>query len=92
VPVVDPSVREAVADHLGHRLGILVAVELGLSNSKLEGLNSETRLINHSGCGHDSAAAVIAMIYLYRGGDHRVATHGKERRTNSFELRRGRSH
>jgi len=51
-----------------HRGGILAAVELGLSNSKLEGLNSKIRLINHRGYGHHSAAAVIAMIYLCCGG------------------------
>ena len=47
---------------------ILAAIELGLSNSKLEGLNSKIRLINHRGYGHHSAAAVIAMIYLCCGG------------------------
>ena len=47
---------------------ILSAVELGLSNSKLEGLNSKIRLINHRGYGHHSATAVIAMIYLCCGG------------------------
>ena len=47
---------------------ILAAVELGLSNSKMEGLNSKIRLINHRGYGHHSAAAVIAMIYLCCGG------------------------
>ncbi len=47
---------------------ILAAVELGLSNSKLEGLNSKVRLINHRGYGHHSAAALIAMIYLCCGG------------------------
>lgn len=47
---------------------ILAAVELGLSNSKLEGLASKIRLINHRGYGHHSAAAVIAMIYLCCGG------------------------
>lgn len=47
---------------------ILAAVELGLSNSKLEGLNSKIRLINHRGYGHRSAAALIAMIYLCCGG------------------------
>jgi transposase len=47
---------------------ILAAVELGLSNSKLEGINSKIRLINHRGYGHHSAAAVIAMIYLCCGG------------------------
>lgn len=51
-----------------HRDGILAAVELGLSNSKLEGLNSKIRLINHRGYGHHSAAAVIAMIHLCCGG------------------------
>ena len=43
---------------------ILSAVELGLSNSRLEGLNSKIRLINHRGYGHRSAAALISMIYL----------------------------
>lgn len=51
-----------------HRAGILSAIDLGLSNSKLEGLNSKTRLINHRGYGHHSAAALIAMIYLCSGG------------------------
>ena len=51
-----------------HRDGILAAVELGLSNSKLEGLNSKIRLINHRGFGHHSPAALISMIYLCCGG------------------------
>ena len=51
-----------------NRERILAAVEIGLSNSKLEGLNSKVRLINHRGYGHHSAAALIAMIYLCCGG------------------------
>jgi transposase len=51
-----------------HHQQILAAVELGLSNSKLEGLNSKIRLINHRGYGHYTAAAVIAMIYLCCSG------------------------
>jgi len=51
-----------------NRARILPAILLGLSNSKLEGLNSKIRLINHRGYGHHSAAAVIAMIYLFCGG------------------------
>jgi transposase len=47
---------------------ILAAIELGLSNSKLEGLNSKIRLINHRGYDHHSAAALIAMICLCCGG------------------------
>ena len=50
-----------------NRERILAAIELGLSNSKLEGLNSKIRLINHRGYGHHSAAALIAMIYLCCG-------------------------
>jgi transposase len=51
-----------------HRDGILAAINLGLSNSALEGLNNKTRLINHRGYGHHSAAALIAMLYLCSGG------------------------
>ena len=51
-----------------HREHILAAVDLALSNSKLEGLNSKIRLINHRGYGHHSPAAVIAMIYLCCSG------------------------
>jgi transposase len=51
-----------------NRERILATIELNLSNSKLEGLNSKIRLINHRGYGHHSAEAVIAMIYLCCGG------------------------
>ena len=51
-----------------NRQRILDAIELGLSNGKLEGLNSRIALINHRGYGHHSAAAVISMIYLCCGG------------------------
>jgi transposase len=51
-----------------NRERILAAIELDLSNSKLEGLNSKIRLINHRGYGHHSAAALIAMVYLCCGG------------------------
>ncbi|HVM67964.1 MAG TPA: ISL3 family transposase [Acidimicrobiales bacterium] len=51
-----------------NRERIVATVELGLSNSRLEGLNSKVRLINHRGYGHHSAEALIAMIYLCCGG------------------------
>ena len=51
-----------------NRERILAAVELNLSNSKLEELNSKIRLINDRGYGHHSAEAVIAMVYLCCGG------------------------
>jgi transposase len=51
-----------------NRERLLATAELGLSNSRLEGLNSKVRLINHRGYGHHSAQALIAMIYLCCGG------------------------
>jgi transposase len=47
-----------------HRAGILAAIRLGLSNGRLEGLNSKIRLISHRSFGFHSAAALIALIYL----------------------------
>jgi transposase len=47
---------------------ILAAVELGLSNSRLEGLNSKIRMINHRAYGHHTPQALTAMIYLCCGG------------------------
>jgi len=51
-----------------NRAGILAAVELGLSNSRLEGTNSKIRIINHRGYGHHSVKALTAMIYLCCSG------------------------
>jgi len=51
-----------------NRDGILAAVELGLTNSRLEGLNSKIRLINHRAYGHHSPRALTAMIYLCCAG------------------------
>ncbi len=63
-----PAFVSLAATIRANRDRILAAVELGLSNSKLEGLNSKIRLINHRGYGHHSAAALISMIYLCCGG------------------------
>ncbi len=51
-----------------HREGILAAIRLGLSNGRLEGLNSRVRLISHRSFGFHSAAPLIALIYLCCGG------------------------
>ncbi|MCA1698558.1 MAG: ISL3 family transposase, partial [Actinobacteria bacterium] len=51
-----------------HRDGILAAIRLGLSNARLEGLNSKVRLISHRSFGFHSAAPLIALIYLCCGG------------------------
>jgi transposase len=50
------------------RTGILAAITLGLSNGRLEGLNSKVRLISHRSYGFHSAAALIALVYLCCGG------------------------
>jgi transposase len=47
-----------------HREGILAAIRLGLSNGRLEGLNSKIRLISHRSFGLHSAEALIALVYL----------------------------
>ena len=47
-----------------HKQGVLAAIELGLSNGRLEALNSKVRLISHRAYGFHSAEALIAMIYL----------------------------
>jgi len=51
-----------------HREGILAAIRLGLSNGRLEGLNSRVRLISHRSFGFHSAAPLVALVYLCCGG------------------------
>jgi hypothetical protein len=50
------------------REGILAAIRLGLSNGRLEGLNSKVRLISHRSFGLHSVAPLIALVYLCCGG------------------------
>jgi transposase len=63
-----PPILKAVKMVRESRTGILAAVELGLSNSRLEGTNGKIRVINHRGYGHHSAKALTAMIYLCCSG------------------------
>ncbi len=51
-----------------HRDGILAAIRLGLSNGRLEGLNSRVRLISHRSFGFHGAPPLIALVYLCCGG------------------------
>jgi transposase len=56
--------------------GILAAVEWGLSNSRLEGINGKIRLIQRRGYGYHSVDALAASIYLCLGGiTVRLPTH-----------------
>ena len=47
---------------------ILAAIELGISNALIEGINAKIRLINARGYGHHCAETLTAMIYLCLGG------------------------
>ena len=51
-----------------HKAGVLAAIEMNLSNGRLEALNSKVRLLSHRAYGFHSANALIAMIYLCCGG------------------------
>jgi transposase len=51
-----------------HKQGVLAAIELNMSNARLEALNSRVRLISHRAHGFHSAQALIAMIYLCCAG------------------------
>lgn len=60
---------------LGKRLhehfeAVIAAVELGISNALIEGINAKIRLINARGYGHHSAESLTSMIYLTLGGLH----------------------
>ena len=56
------------------RDGIVAAVELGLSNSRLEGTNSKIRMINHRGYGHHS-------VRTHAGHDGRITRPPRPPRT-----------
>jgi transposase len=50
-----------------YRDGILAAIRLGLSNARLEGLNSKVRLISHRSFGFHGPDPLIALIHLCAG-------------------------
>lgn len=51
-----------------HLDGILLAIGTGLTNARLEGMNSRIRLLNHRAHGFHSAESLIATIYLCCSG------------------------
>jgi transposase len=53
-----------------HLEGLLAAIEHGLSNGRLEGLNSKVRLLSHRAFGFHSAEALLALVYLCCSGIH----------------------
>jgi transposase len=63
-----PGYRHLVRKLRGRFEQITAAVELGLSNSRLEGINAKIRVIQRRGYGHPDPHALIAMIHLCLGG------------------------
>jgi transposase len=51
-----------------HAHGIIAAVELGLSNSRSEGINTKIRVIQRRGYGHPKSQSLATMIYLCCSG------------------------
>jgi transposase len=51
-----------------HFDAVIAAVQLGLSNSLLEGVNSKIRVIQRRGYGHPTPESLMAMIYLCLSG------------------------
>ena len=64
---IRPMVALARKIH-AHFDGIVAAVELGLSNSRSEGINTKIRVIQRRGYGHPNPASLAAMIYLCCSG------------------------
>lgn len=59
-----------------HRASILAAIEHGLSNGRIESINTKIRLITRVGFGFKSPDALIALAMLNLGG-HRPALPGR---------------
>ncbi len=51
-----------------HRVGILAAIEHGLSNARVEQVNTQIRLITRRAFGFHSAHALIALAMLTLAG------------------------
>lgn len=51
-----------------HLDGVLLAVQSGLTNARLEGTNNKIRMLSHRAFGFHSAQALIATIYLCCSG------------------------
>lgn len=63
-----PSFAKLARTLRDYRDGIIAAVEHGLSNGRLEGLNSKVRLLSHRAFGFHSAEALLALVYLCCSG------------------------
>jgi Transposase len=70
-----------------HLDAVIAAVELGLSNSRLEGINTKIRVIQRRGYGHRNPDTLTAMIYLCLGGINiPLPTHKREERDTCSKM------
>ncbi|MFD2080416.1 ISL3 family transposase [Actinopolymorpha cephalotaxi] len=63
-----PAMRQLATRLKKYFQQTIAAVELGLSNSRAEGINSKIRVIQRRGYGHPGPDSLTAMIYLCLGG------------------------
>ena len=63
---------------------ILAAIRLGLSNARLEGLNSKVRLISHRSYGFHGPEPLTSLLYLCAGGVHIDLRSPPNREENPF--------
>jgi transposase len=63
-----PAYTTLVARIRKHFDAVVAARTLGLSNSRLEGINAKIRVIQRRGYGHPTPESLTAMIYLCLGG------------------------
>jgi transposase len=63
-----PAFKNLIRRIRKHFDAIVAAVELGLSNSRLEGINAKIRVIQRRGYGHRNLDSLTASIYLCLGG------------------------
>jgi transposase len=63
-----PALRNAVTFVRKHFDAIVASVRLGLSNSRLEGINAKIRVIQRQSYGYRNPDSLVAMIFLRMGG------------------------
>jgi transposase len=59
-----PEFVKVAATLRKYRDGVLAAINYGVSNGMLEGLNNKIGMLKHRAFGLHSAAALTSMVYL----------------------------
>jgi transposase len=83
---------KAAATVRNHRDGIAAAIERGLSNGLIEGLNNKVRLIIRRAYGFHSAEAALALVMLCCGPVNLLLPHERVHLRNARSRKRTRVH